>query len=883
MAKTTRDRVFLSYAHEDLDAVRRIYKGLKERQLKVWFDKEHLKPGEWMPQIEKAIPRSRYFIICISSAALLKTGDDKPGFIDKELNAAYKVADRQSATEFTIVPVRLEDCDRGDFRISSFQHYDLFENFEKGLDKLAVHLGGLSLSDDAAKDERSEEDKKIDNLMGRATAAFYADIPEKAIHIIQAVLAIEPKNALAWDIMGAALDKIGLHKEALDALDNAQKIDPFYHSIWYNKVTVYSKLNYYEVQFEHVDDPAEQPHPSFPDSKILPLFLLPRRPEYFINRKSELAKLMKELYPGAITALCGPGGIGKTAIAVEIVYRLRDDIKKRFPDGVIFHSFYREPAADSALEQIARVFGEDVRPSPAASAQRALSQRQTLLILDGAEDADDLRKVLDVAAGCGVLITSRLRQDANTSRQDLKVLTSEHSRELLKAWGKVQAADEAATKQISDHLGGLPLALRLAGEYMEASVQNAAEYLSWLKESVLEALDHGEHRFESLPTLLERSLEQVSALAREVLGLAGILAFASFTREPIATVLELKASQLVKPLGELINYGLLLRSGERYEISHALIHTYAYEHLPPPKFIVERLVSYYIDLAKTKCQKGIAEDSMLKDDQVHLMRIAKVCKDQQLWQALYEMVATVEDYLDNKGFWRDRPTLLQAGVKATRKLNDRKSEGIFLGYLGIAHYRLGRFERAIFYCEQALAIHREIGDRKNEGNRLSNIGLSYHGLGQLERAIEYFEYALKIHRDLKNKREEANQLGNLGMGYKDLGKYEKAIEFHRRALAISRKIEDRKGEGNHLGNLGSVCYDMGQFDIAIKHQKQALRIHREIGYRYGEGALLGNIGEAYSSLGDVLRARRYLKEAIAILEDIKSPQADPFKKLLAKL
>jgi hypothetical protein len=66
MAITNRDRVFLSYAHEDLDTVRRIHAGLKERQLNVWLDKVDLGPGRWKPAITKAIAQSRFFLICIS-------------------------------------------------------------------------------------------------------------------------------------------------------------------------------------------------------------------------------------------------------------------------------------------------------------------------------------------------------------------------------------------------------------------------------------------------------------------------------------------------------------------------------------------------------------------------------------------------------------------------------------------------------------------------------------------------------------------------------------------------------------------------------------------------------------------------------------------------
>ncbi len=69
MAESSTDRVFLSYAKEDIDNVKYVYEGLKKRGLKVWFDDEDLPAGRWKAQIKKAISRSRYFVICISEAA----------------------------------------------------------------------------------------------------------------------------------------------------------------------------------------------------------------------------------------------------------------------------------------------------------------------------------------------------------------------------------------------------------------------------------------------------------------------------------------------------------------------------------------------------------------------------------------------------------------------------------------------------------------------------------------------------------------------------------------------------------------------------------------------------------------------------------------------
>ena len=85
MSNDRKDRVFLSYASEDLDRVWQVYDGLIKRGLDVWFDKIDLNGGKWKKQIRKAIARSRHFVICISEAALKKTGDDTPGFQDEEL------------------------------------------------------------------------------------------------------------------------------------------------------------------------------------------------------------------------------------------------------------------------------------------------------------------------------------------------------------------------------------------------------------------------------------------------------------------------------------------------------------------------------------------------------------------------------------------------------------------------------------------------------------------------------------------------------------------------------------------------------------------------------------------------------------------------------
>jgi tetratricopeptide (TPR) repeat protein len=217
---------------------------------------------------------------------------------------------------------------------------------------------------------------------------------------------------------------------------------------------------------------------------------------------------------------------------------------------------------------------------------------------------------------------------------------------------------------------------------------------------------------------------------------------------------------------------------------------------------------------------------------------------------------------------RDKIPILEAAAAAAREMGERGLEGNQLGNLGLAYADLGEVRRAIEYHEQALAIAREIGDRHGEGAALGNLGAAYYRLGEVRRAIEYHEQALAISREIGDRRGEGNDLGNLGAAYYRLGDARRAIEYYEQALAIAREIGDRRNEGAWLGNLGSAYYRLGEVQRAIGYLEQALKIAREIGDRGGEGNWLGNLGIAYKNLGEVRRAIEYYEQAFSVAREI---------------
>ena len=164
------------------------------------------------------------------------------------------------------------------------------------------------------------------------------------------------------------------------------------------------------------------PAPAVPSS------ILPGEDSIFLHREDELAWLDKHLHPDRVVAICAPGGMGKTALAARAVRKLPAD---RFPDPIIFHTFYHKPATAQALQTIARALGIKAEADLAQQVAAALGGRRALLVLDGAEEADDLDAVVRLRGTCGVLITTRKRTDCGSLRLDLPPLPKDQAEEVL--------------------------------------------------------------------------------------------------------------------------------------------------------------------------------------------------------------------------------------------------------------------------------------------------------------------------------------------------------------------------------------------------------------------------------------------------------------------
>jgi DNA-binding SARP family transcriptional activator len=207
--------------------------------------------------------------------------------------------------------------------------------------------------------------------------------------------------------------------------------------------------------------------------------------------------------PGAviIAAVTGPGGIGKTTLALHVAHRIAAD----FPDGQFYVNLRgttTQPLATAAvLGRLLRDLGADPGTIPAGDEERAaryrslLAGRRVLLLLDDAHDSAQVTPLLPGTHGCAVLVTSRgqLADLTTSARLALDVLTHTEAQQLF---SRVSGAERAvaepeAVDAVLRACAGLPLAVRVAAARLAAR-------RSWTVRTLAERLADERYRLDEL-------------------------------------------------------------------------------------------------------------------------------------------------------------------------------------------------------------------------------------------------------------------------------------------------------------------------------------------------------------------------------------------------
>ncbi len=624
----------------------------------------------------------------------------------------------------------------------------------------------------------------------------------------------------------------------------------------------------------------------------IPPLMLPPRTQSFVGRDEDLVWLLKQLNDetGKTLALCGPGGIGKTALAAEALTRLiaQQNWVHRFPGGIFYHSFYRSHSLDVAFEELARLFGEESVADPHRAAMRALSRRRTLLVFDGVEVLADSLPLRELGGTHVVLLLSWRQSDAPdlAHRRDLKGLSQNQGITLLQQLAGPRAADSRSVEQLVRSVGGYPLALQLIGSYLSSRQEEVGDYLQWFEHEGLAALNFGNHQAQSVSVLLQRTYNSLDLSEQALFILLGLLAHAPFPVELVQSILELPEREVRQAIGSLVDLSVLCRFDQGYEVSHPLMHAFATERLSS---LANDAFSPFTD-AITSWRERILTVLTTHFDQSdpydvialtlwhpHVLPLlsAKDLTVQQSLRATHLFNAVGSNTL-TQGKYTEAEPLLQRALAIREHLlgTMHPATTLSLSNLAALYKNQGKYTEAEPLLQRALAIReQQLGAiHPDTANSLSNLAVLYDHQGKyaeaeplLQRALTIREQQLgAIHPDT------ANSLSNLAVLYDHQGKYAEAEPLLQRALTIREHLLGtmHPDTANSLNNLAMIYDHQGKYEEAEPLYERALAIcEQQLGAMHPDTASsLNNLAALYKNQGKYTEAEPLYLRALAIYE-----------------
>jgi tetratricopeptide (TPR) repeat protein len=642
---------------------------------------------------------------------------------------------------------------------------------------------------------------------------------------------------------------------------------------------------------------------------------LPQDLAGFTGRATELDRLRRALHHSTIdggavviSAIEGMAGVGKTQLAVHaghLLTREQPFDRVLFVNLRGFHPDPAQPPADPAavLDGFLRLLGvpgqqipQDL-PARAATYRGRLVGTHTLVVLDNAADADQVRPLLPETVGCPALITSRRSLTAlhPAAHLVLDVFTPDEALAFLAQAAPRVPVGEApdAAARIAHRCGHLPLALGLVSGHMRAKP-------GWTLTDHADRLDehHHDRRLDTgVQLALDLSYQHLPAAAQRLLRLAALQPGQDFDAYAAAALAGSDLSTAETHLHHLSEDHLLQPAAPRRYTLHDLVRAYATgrasDEDPPPerRGALTRLFDYYLATSATAMDTlypaethrrpripptGTPAPALIDPDvarawldteRPNLVAIAAHTATSGWPTHTTRLSTTLFRYLIG-GHFTDALAIHGHARDAAHHTGDPTGHAHALTNLGATHLLLGRYGPAAEHLEQALHLFRQAGDPVGQARALDNLGNVEARLGRFRAAAGHLEQALTLHLQSGYRTGEAHALTNLGVVEVWLGRYQTAAGHLERALPLSRQAGDRTGEANVLANLGVVEGKLDWVGPAADHLQQALTLYRQLGNRTGEAWTLDGIGTLHTHLGQPVQATDHHQQALAVFRKI---------------
>ncbi len=609
----------------------------------------------------------------------------------------------------------------------------------------------------------------------------------------------------------------------------------------------------------------------FPALKSLYRTNLPVPATPFQGRDAELALVCGLLARDdvRILTLTGPGGIGKTRLALQAAGALADG----YPDGVYWVPLapLRDPAL--VLQSAAQAVGAD------DDLVHHVADKRLLLLLDNfehlAEAASDAAALLAACPNLRLLVTSREPLHVR-GEQEYAVPPLVPDEAVAFFTGRARAISPDFTPDdsvplICRRLDDLPLALELAAARSKALAPR--EILTRLEQR-LPLLTGGPRdapeRQRTLRATIDWSHDLLDAGEQRLYARLAVFR-GGCTLEAAEQVAEAD----LDTIQSLVDKSLLRHNEGRYWMLET-IREHASERLDAAGAADElrrKHARYYLELAEAAHPavrlvelRGTGEVvEVLQRDHDNLRAALDWLAAAGETQQVLQLAGALAEFWFRADYWAELRLQLLGAVRAETRPSAARARAL-LSASDVVSLE-GDHEQARQFAEEALAFYREQGDRRGVADALLRVAATFEHQGQLARAEPLLEEARALYREVGDQDALLGATRMLAWTLGQAGERERASALYAENLERSRAIGNPLILAASLGWLATVAAEDGRFEEAFASVREHLPIACGLG-DYETATALMRVARVLLPAGRTVEAAQVLAAADALFEEL---------------
>jgi DNA-binding SARP family transcriptional activator len=674
---------------------------------------------------------------------------------------------------------------------------------------------------------------------------------------------------------------------------------------------------------DEVIQPGEPARPELPASRGLPTIpaQLPPPIAALIGRdipRQMITQALMGLNAGgaapAIVAIHGPGGVGKSALALAAAH----DVAGQFPDGQLYVDLQGATVVVSPLRpedvvgRFLRALGVPSTAVPVDAGEAEglyrtlLSQRRVLIVADNAADAAQVLPLLPASPRSAIIVTSRrvLASVDATVQLGLDPLSATDAESLLglTAGAAKAVADPAAVAAVAKACGYLPLALRVAGARLVArddwSFSDLAQRLATSHHVLRELADSEDTLRNSLSVswrALSASTDSVEVMASRLLPALALVQIADIEAGVAGALLGITAEQAELALDTLTEARLLERAYGRYRL-HDMVRLFAAELASELGSALRRqMLGAALDwyrrgaLQANRLMRGdshirflseptgrpgpaLADASQagtwLDTERANLLTVTRqaLAATGQEGHDAAQLVVALYPGLISRGHAYEYEMLCRAVLSRADRIDDPKTVAATAKNLGVLYRLQLRTTEALECIEQAYDLSRSVGDRYGQASAIEVRGMVRVAEGDSARAFADLQEAVQMRRDLDDAAGAGVALCNLAEAHFRFGQPERSLEVLQESLAIRRERANPAGEAITLANIAEVQLKIGRPIEALASTEESLARSQQSGERLNEGRTRSLRAKILLQLGRLDEAVKECEQALRLAE-----------------